>query len=127
MPHSTRTNRSFGCRSRMPVKTSVDTISQIEIGAIAMNVSLTPGVGFMNVSRTVLVRRPTVVKPHGRPGLPAGGPGRLEAWVPEGLPPRPAGEGVAVNPLNSNLRAPPEPATAPAEIKRRVVARPISR
>src|SRR4029450_12390245 len=49
MPHSTSTNLSFGWRSRMPVKISVETVSQIEIGAMAINVSLTPGGGFWEV------------------------------------------------------------------------------
>ena len=52
----------------MPVKVSVDTTSQIEIGAMAMNVSFTPGVGFMNVlARRSALRGPTMWKLIGRP------------------------------------------------------------
>jgi hypothetical protein len=67
MPHSTSTNLSFGWRARMPVKTSVETVSQIDIGAMAMNVSLMPGVGFWNVAWTLALRGPTMWKLIGRP------------------------------------------------------------
>ena len=67
MPHSTSTKWSFGWRARMPVKTSVETTSQIEMGAMAMKVSFTPGVGFMKVCCTFVLRGPTMWKLIGRP------------------------------------------------------------
>ena len=49
------------------MKTSVETTSQIDMGAMAMKVSFTPGVGFMKTSATFCLRAPTMWKLIGSP------------------------------------------------------------
>jgi len=51
----------------MPVNVSVDTTSTMDSGAIAMKVSLIPGVGFMKVCATFVLRGPTMWKLIGMP------------------------------------------------------------
>ena len=70
----------------MPVKISVDTTSQIEIGAMAMKVSFTPGVGILeDVALTFALRGPTMWKLIGRPVSSISRPERLVGRVPQRL------------------------------------------
>ena len=87
----------------MPVKISVETVSQIEMGAMAMKVSLTPGVGFWNVAMTLALRGPTMWKLSGRPVSSMSDQNGSYAGSHSGLPPRSSGKGSQWKPRSPIL------------------------